>query len=304
MNSYPLPFAPPDPADASRLRCCAQGACCSDLAAANLVLLQGKYHITVAQTTGMLFRHYEQNTRLLGYTFPAGALSAEDACRGLDLIRHDAAARGRELRFCLLTAEQRSFIEKWSPGEFSYSSDRGDADYLYRRELLAELPGTPYHAKRNHISRFIRDFPEWSTHQLCHDNVSDALHVAEAWFAAQEEDSPALHHELNAISRALKLIEPLQLFGLLLYVESQPVAMAVASFISEKVVDIHYEKCTPAFRGAYSLINREFARSLPASCTFINREEDLNSPGLRQAKLSYHPSLILEKFSARLHSTC
>ena len=297
--SSPLPFTPPTPADASLVRRCTEGACSSDLAAANLVLLQGKYHTTVAQAEGMLFRHYEQNARLLGYAFPAGARDAEGARRGLELIRGDAAARGRELRFCLLTAEQRSFLEEWSSGEFIYTTDRGDADYLYRRELLADLPGTPYHAKRNHISRFTRDFPVWSTRQLCRDNPADALGIAEAWLAAQEEDTPALHHELNAISRALELLEPLQLFGLLLYVESQPAAMAIASFISDQVVDIHYEKCAPAFRGAYALINREFARSRPVSCTLINREEDLNTPGLRQAKLSYHPSLILEKFSAR-----
>lgn len=304
MNSSPLPFAPPSLADVVWLRRCVQRACSSDLAATNILLLQDKYHITVAYTQNMLFRHYEQNDRLLGYAFPAGAQSREAACSGLELIQADAAARGRPMRFCLLTSEQREFLETWSPGAFTYTCDRGDADYLYRRELLAELPGTPYHAKRNHISRFVRDFPNWSSRQLCRDSAADALCIAEAWLDAQEEYTPALQHELGAITHALQLVEPLHLLGMVLYVGTQPAAMAIGSFISDQVVDIHYEKCAPAFRGAYALINREFARALPDACLFINREEDLNSLGLRKAKLSYHPSTILKKFSAIPCFTC
>ncbi len=304
MNSTPLPFAPPIPADAAWLRRCTQEARSSDLAFANILLLQGKYHTTIAQAQGMLFRHYEQNERLLGYAFPEGALDAEAVRRGLELIRSDAAARGRELRFCLLTTEQRELMESLCPGEFTYATDRGDADYLYRRDLLAELPGPPYHAKRNHIARFVRDFPESYCRPLSHHTAADALRIAENWFSAQEEKTATLHHELRAISRALELVDLLQLFGLVLYVGDTPAAMAVGSFINEQTVDIHYEKCTPEFRSAYPFINREFVRALPPSCLFINREEDLNSPGLRKAKLSYHPLLILEKFSAVPCSAC
>lgn len=270
----------------------------------NILLLQDKYHTTVAHEQGMLFRHYEQNDRLLGYAFPAGMQNREAIHRGLELIRADAVARRRPLRFCLLTSAQREILEEWAPGEFTYASDRGDADYLYRREHLAELPGTLYHAKRNHIARFIRNFPEWSCRSLSRYTAPEALHIAETWLASHEEDTPALNYELHAISRALELAEQLHLVGLVLYVGVQPVAMAIGSFISEQVVDIHYEKCIPTFRDAYALINREFARSLPDACLFVNREEDLNSPGLRKAKLSYHPQSILEKFSALPCPSC
>jgi len=52
-------------------------------------------------------------------------------------------------------------------------------------------------------------------------------------------------------------------------------------------------------KGLYQVINMDFARSLPASCTTLNREQDLGDPGLRQAKLTYRPMAFLKKFRAK-----
>lgn len=295
MNGVLLPFAPPCPADIPRLRGVVSGACCSDLAVPNIILLSRKYHTTLAFENGFLFRRFENNTRLEGYAFPIGT---GDVAQALRRVQQDAAARERPYRFCLLTAEQCDVLRKLYPGYFTFSSDRGDADYIYRRAHLAELPGTAYHGKRNHIAQFIRSYPDWSTQPLCTENTSDVLRIARAWSDGESEVSDAMRYEIDAIERAVSMAQSLQLTGLILYVNAMPVAMAIGSLISPSVADVHYEKCIPDFRRAYSLINREFARSLPPSCTLINREEDLNLPGLRQAKLSYHPTLILERFSA------
>ena len=77
--------------------------------------------------------------------------------------------------------------------------------------------------------------------------------------------------------------------------------MTLASPISASVLDIHFEKSLsePAKNGAYAAINQFFAQN----CNFyeyLNREEDLGIPGLRKAKLSYKPDIILDKFSGIL----
>ena len=107
--------------------------------------------------------------------------------------------------------------------------------------------------------------------------------------------------ERNIIHNAVESFEVLNMSGGLLFINNEPVAMTLASPISASVLDIHFEKslAEPAKNGAYAAINQFFAQKCN-SYEYLNREEDLGIPGLRKAKLSYKPDIILDKFSGLL----
>ena len=58
------------------------------------------------------------------------------------------------------------------------------------------------------------------------------------------------------------------------------------------------EKAFADVRGAYPAINREFAANALSSFHLVNREEDAGSEGLRRAKESYYPVVLLPKYTA------
>ena len=84
-------------------------------------------------------------------------------------------------------------------------------------------------------------------------------------------------------------------------VQGRPVAFAIAERQNDDTAVVHFEKALRAYKGLYQMINRETARMLVADgFHLINREEDLDRPGLRQAKLSYFPLDIYPVFNLRL----
>jgi hypothetical protein len=60
---------------------------------------------------------------------------------------------------------------------------------------------------------------------------------------------------------------------------------------------VHYEKGSPDFDGIYKMINQETAKILEKDFKYINRESDMDLPGLRQAKMSYRPHHMIEIFN-------
>lgn len=70
--------------------------------------------------------------------------------------------------------------------------------------------------------------------------------------------------------------------------------------MNEKMAHIIFEKANPNIRGLYQAINRDFLLHEFADTEFVNREEDLGVPGLREAKMGYNPDHLTEKFDVVL----
>ena len=60
---------------------------------------------------------------------------------------------------------------------------------------------------------------------------------------------------------------------------------------------IHIEKANPEIRGLYTAIQKECAEKVWTDMTYINREEDMGSEGLRKAKEALHPAFMVKKYN-------
>lgn len=283
-----------------------------DSSAANLFLLQKRYGILLCKTEKALLRYYSESE---SYGFPIlfKGGSEKDFCDSLGILIKDAESKGHAVKFVFCTQKQKSVLDDclrihFSGKHIEWNTDRNDSDYLYEQQKLSVLPGKDFHKKKNHVSRFSRIYdgrfqfkffsPEDYTEQL----KKDVLYVAEKW--ADENNSEiddSLRMEEDSLRIAAENVPQLNLTGALLYIDSVPCAVTLAGKISSSVVDIIFEKALSyaADNGAYAAINKFFAGKCQ-DFTFINREEDMGVEGLRKAKLSYKPFMILDKYYGTL----
>lgn len=105
--------------------------------------------------------------------------------------------------------------------------------------------------------------------------------------------------ENSAIALALREFDVLGMVGGLLRVGGRVIAVTIGEPINRRVFVTHFEKADVDYDGAYAVINREFAAHRLSSYEYVNREEDMGQEGLRKAKLSYYPDILLEKYTIR-----
>jgi uncharacterized protein len=77
-------------------------------------------------------------------------------------------------------------------------------------------------------------------------------------------------------------------------------AFTFGEMINEDTAVIHVEKGNPDIKGIYPVINQEFCQNTWQGVKYINREEDMGIEGLKKAKESYYPVMLIEKFDVRL----
>ena len=294
-----LEWSIPEAEDEDWINSCiaVSGTMASDASFANIYLLRNKYSTKISRYKDFIIRKYSGKGARCGYTFPLGK---GDVAKALAEIEKDAKECGERLQFAFVTEEQKEVLENAMPARFCYSSDAGDSDYIYLRSELASLSGKAFHKKKNHFSKFVRTYPDYKYYEIGACNIYDAQKVADAWYYEHLHDEDASQlAEYKAIKEALENFEELGLIGGIIYVNDSPCAMTIASKINENTVDVHFEKAVGeyALNGGYAAINKLFSEKLDG-VTWLNREEDIGIEGLRKAKMSYRPKIMLKKYSA------
>lgn len=178
------------------------------------------------------------------------------------------------------------------------SEDRANWDYIYKSAILADLPGPRYHAKRNLINQFAANF-DATTIEMDAKICKEAMEFSDRWCGQKDCDSDeGLARERCAIYQMLAHFEALHLDGIVIRIGGDIAGLAIGEGLTEDTYVIHVEKGDQHCRGIYQFINQKMAGRVSPRYEWINREQDMGVPGLRRAKMSYHPDHFVKKFNA------
>jgi uncharacterized protein len=180
---------------------------------------------------------------------------------------------------------------------FTVAEDRSVSNYLYGADALALLSGRKYAKKRNLLAQ-ASGLYRWTCRTLNQDLIDRCFSVLNSIL---EEEHPEvegmLKRELQALECTLRHFDEFGQQGVLITVDDRPVAFSIYEPISPTTVAVHFERALRSYKGLYQVVNCETAKIVVnQGYQFINREEDLGDPGLRDAKMSYHPIEIIPAY--------
>ncbi|MBQ8997364.1 MAG: DUF2156 domain-containing protein [Clostridium sp.] len=223
----------------------------------------------------------------------------------IDFVVKYFTKEGKKVCFRGVTKEVVQVLNENYPEQFEYTEERDLFDYVYDGESLRTLAGKKNQKKRNHLNYFLKEFEGRYEYKLLNEeNFDECLELLKEWTLKKEENDEhdeGIDDEYIGIKKIFKdyelLKDKLKIAGV--YVDNKLEAFTIGELINPNMALVHIEKANPNIRGLYQYINQQFILNEFPEVEFVNREEDLGIPGLRKAKLSYHPLRFVEKYTVR-----
>ena len=206
-----------------------------------------------------------------------------------ELVRALLSDSGGKLTVYGLEDSQLSAL---SPFKIDVEPMREQYDYIYRRLDLVLLQGGHLQAKRNHVNRFRADNPGFEYRPLTAELFDECRRLTGIW-QGEKEASDTIDAERLVMETIFSNWDSLGMIGGSIFVNGRMVAFCYGAAVTHDTFDICVEKADRNIEGAFAIINQQFAAHLPEQYIYVNREEDMGIPGLRKAKLSYHPEIML-----------
>lgn len=187
--------------------------------------------------------------------------------------------------------------DHWLPAFQRFSLKRSyseaDSDYLVSVASLRTLKGRRLSSRRNLIYQLEARY-EISSQPLTLKEREQALLLLEEWQAhdllSKEET------DYFPCRDALEYGDILGLRGRIAYADGQPAGFILGELLTPHTALLHIAKGRPDIKGITPFLYHDFAMHLPENVQWINLEQDLGLPYLRQAKEAYAPERHLRKW--------
>ncbi len=227
---------------------------------------------------------------------PLGKLSSEKIEKIVRTVRPVFDKKGWKFRILAIEDSAKSIFEKSEiSAKMDYKED--SSDYFYDAEQLRTLAGKKYSKKRNHWSKFLRTYPDYSYEQLSPEIFDECLRLVRFWASEKGIDiADTSESDYYMIKRIFDHWDELQARGGAIRIDGKIVAFSIGSVGKEEIGFIHFEKADIRYDGLYAAINKLVLENEFPEVRFVNREEDLGLPGLRKSKESYFPIEKIRKW--------
>lgn len=258
--------------------------------------------IEICKSENVIFKKIGTDINNTFFELPRGTTSTNELKEAiLMLIGYAQKLKLPEFKFTELLSSEILRLQSAFPEKFKITANRDKYEYIYKTKDLALLPGKKYHGKKNHISKFSKTY-DWCYEPLQYRNKEKYMNFVKTWFEKRlPPEKIKRDKEYISINKAITNMKELSLQGGTIEINKEIIAFTMGEKINNKIFLTHFEKALPEYSAAYSVINREFAKTLlDSNYSFINREEDLGIAGLRKAKLSYKPVALLPEYDAIL----
>lgn len=251
-----------------------------------------RYRRTIIDDTLIINGVSELDVTKEAFSLPVGRMPL---LKSITLLRNYCESRGIECRLSAIPEEAVTSLEHLGGRVDAELTDW--ADYLYDAAPLATLTGKKMSKKRNHVNAFALAHPDYRFEPLSPDNLAAVSDFYSAMHLAADKGVTAEVERLQTL-RVLSDPGSYPFHGAVLSTPVDGIVAFTLGEIKEDTLYVHIEKMRHDITGAGETVNKLFASEMMTrfGIRYINREEDAGDEGLRHAKESYHPSVMLRKF--------
>lgn len=169
------------------------------------------------------------------------------------------------------------------------------SDYLYLKSDFANFSGRKYSGQRNHIKKFKTLFPSAEFRVLTSDDRSKAYEFFAGFKKDFENTSDGAYDELLKAERMCEFVGDDMFVCGGFELDGKLISFCLCEICGNMAIN-HIEKAFSEYEGLYPATANAFAKALPESVVYLNREDDAGIRGLRISKTQYHPCEMVKKY--------
>lgn len=167
------------------------------------------------------------------------------------------------------------------------------SNFLYPREQLQFMSGNKMQKKRNHLNFYLKNFA-FKSHIKKISEIP--FHEIEQYLQQWGDENDKFNHksELDFVKKCQHLIADQTLKGIGLYLDNQLIGLTI-SYEHGDYCEILIEHANKTIRGSYQYLLSQNLGLNHSQSQIVDRQDDVLSAVIYEAKRRYKPSAIIEK---------